>query len=219
VKLIVGALSVLSMCAGLLVSSHLVYDHRYEAERLGPAGPAPPSLPASRLRGAGERERHGTVDLVAADVKFYAWYLSSDSDDVVYQEVHGFPVADDYDPYPSFDVLVTVTNRGAYLITDLKAEATLTFRVGPYPDELRYARRKAQASWARSEWVRQTRVVRLTPGEQRRVRVTTVGLGDDCDRYSHRGLWPFEARVDVVLRTSSGVVAAGSGRLDIDTLD
>ncbi len=183
-----------------------------------------------QLPGAGsEQAREPTADIDVCEIAWYAWFYSHKSDEVVYQELLALPVSDDQDPYPAFDVVVTVVNRGTSANGRIRARVTLTYQLGPYPrddeaegstPEQRYIECKQAAEWQKPEWTAEVEVPSVAPGRQRRARVATVRVWDDCRRYWQRGLWPYRARVAVTLTPSAGeqsLTASEMAReLDID---
>jgi hypothetical protein len=162
-----------------------------------------------QLPGAGsEQAPVPTADIDVSDIAWYAWFYCYKSDEVVYQELDVLPVSDDQDPYPAFDVVVTVVNRGTSVSGGIRARVTLTYQAGPYPrddeaksstPEQRYIECKQAAEWQKPEWTAEVEVPSVDPGSQRRARVATVPVWDDCRRYSERGLWPYRARLAVNL--------------------
>jgi len=164
------------------------------------------ALSLGRGDGANHAERGVcAADLHVKDITFWAWYYSPREDTEIYQELRALPVEDDVDPYPAFDVVVTLVNRGMESAQGPTVKVTLSYRVGSYPqrtgfnaEALReYEECKRKAKWQKPEWTAEVKVPLVSPRGQRRVRVATVHTSDDYRKYWKRRLWPYQARVEV----------------------
>jgi hypothetical protein len=170
------------------------------------------------------------ADVAITDVRFYAWYWDFDTDQVTYHEVTEFPVSDDQDPYPTFDIVLTVENRGREWSDAVTARLTLTYQIMPLPTEKTgetpeqaYERCKRQAEWGKPEWTQAVGIGAVGPGEVRRVRAATVVLNADCRNYWDKGQWPLRARIEALLPSPQGRQPPAPGmlhkELTIDMLD
>jgi hypothetical protein len=104
-------------------------------------------------------------DIAITDIRFYAWYYDSQAEEVRYQEVKSFPVMDDGNEFPSFDIVITVKNNGAEHVNDAVLKVTLAYKIGPLnkerpgeEPEQSYERAKQKAKWHEPEWAKRLSV-------------------------------------------------------------
>lgn len=174
-------------------------------------------------------EQVDSQDVAITAIRFYAWYLDSE-DEVRYQEVKSFPVSDDSNEYPMFDVVVTVKNKGSDSIAGASLKTTLTYQVGPVnkddaklsPEET-YEIAKKQAVWQKPTWVKRTTVPLLAPGQSYPIRVGCIVLDDVTRQFWKHNQWPYHARVVAFVSSVKGEHSLADNRMQkeiaIDMLD
>lgn len=165
----------------------------------------------------------GRTDLAITDIRFYAWYYDADADKIRYHELKAFPVEDDTNEYPAFDIVVTVKNNSLQSVNDATLKVTVAYKVGRINREGRgetpeasYERAKKRAKWRRPEFVRQLRVPSISPGQSYPIRVACIDIKEIWQRYSRREQWPYRARVDAFVRAVPGEQAKGNNRMRTD---
>jgi hypothetical protein len=189
---------------------------------------------ASACRSVSPPETEGgksaQTDVAIVDLAFYAWYYYADAGKVRYHELTAFPVDDDRNQYPAFDIVVTVRNNGSEHVHDLSLKVVLAFEIGPInrdrpaeSPESSYDKAKAQATWRRPEWAKRFDLASLAPGEEYAVRVGCVSMADIWQRYWRKGQWPYRGRIDAFVNGLPGEGNRTNNRMQrylrVDMLD